>query len=232
MEDIRQTIAENILSLRSDRGMTQLELAEVLNYSDKAISKWERGESIPDVITLKAMADLFGVTVDYIITSHDPGEHRRASRVTRNNHIFITLISVVSVWVLGTCVFSISAIVGEGLWISFIACVPVSCLVLMIFNSIWGRPRLNLLCISAFMWSLLLMIYLIFIVYTDLNLWTLFFIGVPAQVAFSLGLGIRRPKSKSSHEVKQLIMKNRRKKKTEDQTAVAGEDDTDAVDEK
>ena len=215
MEDIRQTIADNVLLLRGERGMTQLELAEILNYSDKAVSKWERGESIPDVITLKAMADLFGVTVDYIITPHDPEEKRKGSRITRNNHIFITLISIVSVWILGTCVFSISAIIGEGLWISFIACVPVSCLVLMIFNSIWGRPKLNLLCISAFMWSFLLTIYLIFIVYTDINLWTLFFIGVPAQMAFSLGLGIRKPRHKSQKEVKQLITKNKRRKNTE-----------------
>ena len=214
MDDIRQTIAENILSLRNDKGMTQLELAEVLNYSDKAVSKWERGESIPDVITLKAMADLFGVTVDYIITPHKPGEKRKGSNTIRNNHIFITLISVVGVWILGTCVFSISSIVGKGLWISFVACVPVSCLVLMIFNSIWGRPKLNLLCISAFMWSFLLTIYLIFIVYTEANLWSLFFIGVPAQVAFSLGLGIRRPKDKSKKEVNRLITKNKRRKKT------------------
>lgn len=214
MDDIRQTIADNILALRSDKGMTQLELAEVLNYSDKAVSKWERGESIPDVITLKAISDLFGVTVDYIITPHKPGEKRKGSNTVRNNHIFITLISVVGVWILGTCVFSISSIVGEGLWISFVACVPVSCLVLMIFNSIWGRPKLNLLCISAFMWSFLLTIYLIFIVYTEANLWPLFFIGVPAQVAFSLGLGIRKPKHKSKKEVNRLITKNQRRKKT------------------
>ncbi len=195
--------------------MTQLELAEILNYSDKAVSKWERGESIPDVITLKAIADLFGVTVDYLITEHLPDEKRKGSKTIRNNKIFITLISVVGVWILGTCVFAVSSIVGEGLWVSFIACVPASCLVLMIFNSIWGKPKLNLLCISAMMWSLLVTLYVIFLVYCEWDLWAIFLVGIPAQLALSLGLGIRKPKSKSKKEVTRLIESHKKKKASE-----------------
>ena len=82
--------------------LTQLELAEMLNYSDKAVSKWERGESVPDVITLKKIADLFGVTVDYIITEHTEGEKPHVSKVKRNNQIVITLIAFFVVWLLGT----------------------------------------------------------------------------------------------------------------------------------
>ena len=71
--DLKQTIAKNITALRQGRKMTQIELAEKLNYSDKAISKWERGESIPDVTVLKSIADLFGVTLDYLLQeSHEP----------------------------------------------------------------------------------------------------------------------------------------------------------------
>ena len=80
MEDIKQIIAKNIASLRTDSKLTQLELAEKLNYSDKAISKWERGESIPDVITLKAVADLFGVTVDYLLTGRASGQDQQMAR--------------------------------------------------------------------------------------------------------------------------------------------------------
>ena len=61
MQDIKPIIAKNITILRQNAKMTQSELAEKLNYSDKAISKWERGESIPDITVLKALADLFGV---------------------------------------------------------------------------------------------------------------------------------------------------------------------------
>ena len=99
MEEIKQIAAKNIAALRIESKMTQLELAEKLNYSDKAVSKWERGESIPDVITLKAIADMFGVTVDYLITEHSENEKLPVNRHTRNNHIMIALISVAAVWI-------------------------------------------------------------------------------------------------------------------------------------
>ena len=67
-------IAGNIGKLRREAGMTQLELAEELNYSDKAVSKWERGESIPDVIILKQLADRFSVSVDFLLRADHPSE--------------------------------------------------------------------------------------------------------------------------------------------------------------
>ena len=71
MEEMKKTVAANIAELRKFNHMTQAELADKLCYSDKAISKWERGESIPDVFTLKQVADLFSVTVDYLLTDHE-----------------------------------------------------------------------------------------------------------------------------------------------------------------
>ena len=68
MEDIKSIVAKNLSDLRQRNGMTQLELAERLNYSDKTISKWERAESSPDIAVLVEIADLFGVTVDYLVT--------------------------------------------------------------------------------------------------------------------------------------------------------------------
>ena len=73
MEQIRAIIAFNISSMRLRAGMTQQELADMLNYSDKAVSKWERGESVPDISVLARVAEIFGVTVDYLITDHRPG---------------------------------------------------------------------------------------------------------------------------------------------------------------
>jgi transcriptional regulator with XRE-family HTH domain len=72
MEDYKRIIANNITELRKAVPLTQAELAEKLNYSDKAVSKWERGESIPDVIVLKQIAELFGVTVDYLLEDVHP----------------------------------------------------------------------------------------------------------------------------------------------------------------
>ena len=120
MEDMKRIIAQNIASLRKRNGMTQLDLAEKLNYSDKAVSKWERGDSIPDIMVLKTMADLFGVTVDYLITdeheetvteqeelppAQEPPKprHRFPFRV----HAVITAMSVMLVWLIATFLFFI-----------------------------------------------------------------------------------------------------------------------------
>ena len=74
MEDLKQIVAANIIALRTNLELTQAELGEKLNYSDKSISKWERGEAIPDVRVLKEMAQIFGVTVDYLINDHNGEE--------------------------------------------------------------------------------------------------------------------------------------------------------------
>ena len=171
--------------------MTQSELAEKLNYSDKAVSKWERGESIPDVITLKAIADMFGVTVDYLITEHSENEKPPVNRHTRNNHTMIALISVAAVWLLGTCAYSFGWIFDAYLWMAFVVCVPVSAIVLLVFNSIWGKRIWNLYIISTIMWGTFLSVFLGVTVYTDYNIWIIFIIGIPAQVLISLCFGIK-----------------------------------------
>ncbi len=196
MEEIKQIIAKNIASLRTKAKLTQLELAEKLNYSDKAVSKWERGESIPDVITLKAVADLFGVTVDYLLCEHAEGEEPPVTKHTRNNHVLITLISVVAVWLLGTCAYTFGWIFHTHLWMAFVVCVPISAIILLVFNSIWGRRIWNMYIISGLLWSTFLSIYLGVSVYTEYNIWMIFLVGIPAQVVIFLCFGIRTPSKK------------------------------------
>ena len=83
MTELRDAIAKNICKLRTDAGMTQAALAEVLNYSDKAVSKWERSESVPDVFMLKRIAEYFGVTIDYLLEiEHTP--EQEVARVEKN----------------------------------------------------------------------------------------------------------------------------------------------------
>ena len=110
MEDIKQVIAKNIADLRRRDGLTQLDLAEHLNYTDKAVSKWERGESVPDIAVLKQIADLFHVTVDYLVTEeHDSvsGTKQSHSR-KKQNRAFITGMSVLLVWLIATVAFCAS----------------------------------------------------------------------------------------------------------------------------
>lgn len=181
--------------------MTQAELAERLNYSDKAISKWERAESIPDIYILKRLADMFGVTVDWLIK--DNGEHP----ITENNrkaknHKLITLISAASVWFVALVVFVSCWIANKAvcdLWLIFVAAVPATAILLLIFNSIWGkRKRLkNMLIISALIWSGLALIFLMLLRLAGMtSAWMIFLIGIPAQVVVVLSHKLERTGSK------------------------------------
>jgi len=194
MEELKMIIAGNIGKLRREAGMTQLELAEKLNYSDKAISKWERGESIPDVVTLKEVAELFSVTVDYLLRADHPVEvaaKREYTKAQKRNRSLITAMSCVLVWLIATFVYANADMATQGslrLWQAFVYAVPVTMVVLLVFNSIWGRRRLNFLIISILVWSILASIYLSML---SLNLWLIFLIGIPAQIIILLWSGIR-----------------------------------------
>ena len=199
MEDLKKIIARNITDLRRASDMTQLELAEKLNYTDKAVSKWERGESIPDISVLKAIADLFDVTVDYLLTidhvekvtevllSEDAvDEAARHARRKQGNYRTITLISVLLVWLVATFAFVMAKLIyadAVNHWLAFVYAVPLSFVVWLIFHSIWFRGRRNLLIISLLMWSLIAAIHISFVVLAKQfeNIWLLYILGVPGQ---------------------------------------------------
>ena len=199
MEELKMIIAGNIGKLRREAGLTQLELAEKLNYSDKAVSKWERGESIPDVGTLKGIADLFSVTVDYLLRADHPLEvaaKREYTKTQRRNRKLISAMSCVLVWLIATFVYANVDLVTHGyvrMWLIFVYAVPATLIVMLVFNSIWGNPRRNFIIISVLVWSLLASVYLTAL---PLNLWLIFIIGIPAQVIILLWAGIRVKKRK------------------------------------
>lgn len=62
-----KSIGETIASLRKKKGMTQNELAEKMNVTDKAVSKWERDLSCPDVNTISKLADVLDTSVDELL---------------------------------------------------------------------------------------------------------------------------------------------------------------------
>ncbi len=197
MEDLKKIIAANISTLRREHGLTQLDLAERLNFSDKAVSKWERGESYPDVVTLKEMAVVFSVSVDYLLQAEHPQEknrHREYTRRQKRNRFLIAAISCVLVWLIATAVFVNLDLLTDlsGDWLPFVYAVPVTAIVILVFNSIWGKPQWNFLIISVLMWSVLTALCLTLLQALQLNLWLLFLIGVPGQVIIGLWAGIRK----------------------------------------
>lgn len=79
---MKNTFGSMIASLRKENGMTQLELAEKMNVTDKAVSKWERDLAFPDVQTLPKLAELFGVSVDDLIKART-GENMKENKILK-----------------------------------------------------------------------------------------------------------------------------------------------------
>ena len=191
MDDLRRVLAENISELRKSNNLTQAEFAERLNYSDKAVSKWERGDSLPDVIVLKTIADMYGVGLDDMLRENgvrhvvSPDEVLRDEQLTQK--ILITALWVTMVWIVAADVFLYSQYSrGTMFWMAFVWAVPVSFLVALIFARRWGAAdfkRISCILSSGFVWSALISFYFQFMSY---NIWMIFFIGVPVQITLIL----------------------------------------------
>ncbi len=186
MESLKEIIAKNIADLRRDAHLTQAELAQKLNYSDKAVSKWERGESVPDIFILKEIADLFAVSVDYLLTAEHKDTTKEIPPKKRRRHVSITLLSVALVWLIATILFvsvGIALADIQGMWLVYVYAIPVTCIVLIVFNTMWFAPRRNYLFITVLVWSLLLALFLTIRLPM---IWMLFLLGIPAQIIIFL----------------------------------------------
>ncbi|MBQ2738479.1 MAG: helix-turn-helix transcriptional regulator [Clostridia bacterium] len=199
MKELKEIIATNISELRSEAGITQIKLASALNYSDKAVSKWERAESIPDIVVLKQIADYFHVTVDYLLCEeHREHKEKRKHmlRQMRRNNFIITCLSILLVWFIATFIFVELNITlttpAIPSWMVFIYAIPVSLTVLLVLNSVWGNKRLNYLIISLMVWTVLLTVYLTLLFAIEQSLWLIFILGIPAQLIIFLWSGLKR----------------------------------------
>lgn len=192
MENIKFIIAKNISELRISNSMTQLELAEKLHYSDKAVSKWERGDSMPEISTLVAIANLFGVTLDYLVSEKHSSADKSALSVYDNrkktNRTIITAISILLVWFIALVVYVFIDIISSDIhwhWVTFLYSVPAALIVWLVFNSIWFNTRLNYLIISLLVWSVIACIHITFLIF-KINIWQIYALGVPGQLVILL----------------------------------------------
>lgn len=200
MEDIKSNVAKNIAQLRILNNMTQMELAEKLNYSDKTISKWERAESSPDISVLVEMADLFGVTLDYLIrteTIEEAVTKRKEKEVTFNRRA-VSYIAEGGAWIVAIFAFIVTTLIINRMtfqWLYFVYALPIVLIVKLIFNSIWFNPRHNYLIISALLWSILATIHITFL-YFKIDVSLIYLLGVAGQVVIVLASYINKPKNK------------------------------------
>lgn len=185
--DIKENFAKNLTLYRKALGLTQVELAEKLNYSDKAISKWERGEALPDVIVLKQIADIFSLKVDDLIS--EPKPVKRIIRNLGKKRVSVALWATSIVWLIAILFFAIGDIILAPIgirhtWIAFIIAVPITLIVLLVLTHVWGKTIINYFITSLLCWSLLTCVFLVLLFALPVkprNLWEIFLIGIPLQ---------------------------------------------------
>ena len=199
-EKLKAQLGANIVMYRKRSGLTQAKLAEQLNYSDKAVSKWERGESVPDVLTLVQLAELFDITLDELIRDpneipvHEEGpiEHAMEVAVERTlkrkaNKKVILLLSSLLVWFVALLVFVVvSSLDIPRSWIAFLYAIPVDAIVQLSLRSAWRDFRWNKTLISILMWGGLLSLYVSLKLFVHVDIWKLFLLGIPGQLAVFL----------------------------------------------
>ena len=195
LEELKLITASNIINLRTQAGMTQAELGSKLNYSDKTISKWERAEAIPDAFVLKQMGELFGVSVDNLLSSHDewkpiPTEEPETEQVSYSTGRIIA-IAVSGVWTLALTAFVALWLVGLIVWQVFVAALPISILVYMVLICVFHRKRYLQHVIAVFVLSLFVAGFLL--CYPRYHPWQLFLIVIPAEIIVYLSCNLKSP---------------------------------------
>lgn len=213
LENLKGRIGTNIAVQRRQAGLTQAGLAEKLNYSDKAVSKWERGESMPDVLTLMQLAEQFEITVNDLLEDPNqlpgnPGKlekamtqvSEKALKRKANKNVILGL-STTLVWFVALLIFVvISSFDLPNSWISFFYAVPINAIVLLSLRSAWRDFRWNRVLISVIVWGFLLSIFTTFLVFLHFNMWKMFLLGIPGEIATTLWFRLFRPVKEEEHE--------------------------------
>ena len=215
-ENVKYRIGSNIAAYRKRDGLTQVSLAEKLNYSDKAVSKWERGESIPDVLTLMQLAELFGITVNDLVCDPNALPEHSGSKLEqamtqvsekalkrKANKNVIQALSSTLVWFIALFAFvilsSFDALETYSCLLFFVA-IPANAIVLLSLRSAWRDFRWNQMLISLIVWGSLLSIFMIILTAYHYNFWKVFLLGIPGQIAIFLWFRMFRPTKHTQKE--------------------------------
>ena len=217
IKDMNAIIGNNLLKLRKNMKLTQMEVAEKFNYSDKSISKWEKGESLPSVEVLCDLAQFYGVTLDDLTRENEnqeietkKQEKKEKKEKTHTPRMFstklmITLLSVGAAWLCATILFVVLKLcLNINYFMSFMWAGVASCIVLIVFNSIWGRMRYLFFILTALLWLTLASLQIQILLPTNINIWPVYFLGIPLQILIILWAAlIKKPKGFYKKEKKQ-----------------------------
>ena len=191
LTELKLVTASNIINERTKAGMTQAELGAKLNYSDKSVSKWERGEAIPDAYVLSEMAELFGVTVDYLLSSHTdwepPKEEMPEEEAPKYSVDIIIAITILGIWTMALTAFVVLWLLGTLWWPVFAVALTVSLLTYMVLLCVFKRTKYLQFVIAAFVLSVFFLLYVLL----PQKPWQLFLIAIPALIIVFLSCNIR-----------------------------------------
>lgn len=191
-KDIKKIVAKNLANLRKNKKITQTELAEQFGYSDKAISKWENGDTLPDIQTLYQLCEFYNVTLDFLVNEQSFEDkikyiNHLNKKIIINNSL-IELLYCSFVWVLAVIIyvylFTFSFI---NYWQIFIWALPGTSIVMLFFTKVWKNKLYTFIVRSIFFWTLITACYVQFIEY---NIWPLYFLMIPVQIALILTIAI------------------------------------------
>ena len=190
MEELKQTIADNLVAYRKQAHMTQQELAEKLNYSDKAVSKWERAEGVPDVLVLKTLADLYGVTVNDFLVDHTKPKKLRFKDFWAKRWL-ITLLSALLVFLVATIVVFVWLVVepnsaADVAKYTYLTALPISLIVVLVFSCMWGKIWHRCVTGSLLIWTLCLLIHLALNIVSLEYTWMIYVVGAAMQLLIIL----------------------------------------------
>ncbi len=180
IDELKRNVAQNIFFLRTANNLTQSELGSRLNYSDKAISKWERAEGLPDAYVLTRLSEIFDVSVDYLLHEHTEQDRRVDTAPIKNTKRLIVQTIIFGIIAIAVLLAVTLYIAFDTLyWQIFIYSLPVIFTVLMVFSFVWWRSKGAFLYTSLLLWSIILTAY---VALFSQNNWQLFFIGIPCQI--------------------------------------------------
>lgn len=191
-KDIKQIIAKNLANLRKNKKITQTELAEQFGYSDKAISKRENGDTLPDIQTLYQLCEFYNVTLDFLVSEQSFDEKikyiNHLNKKVIINNTLIELLYCSFVWILAVIIYVYLYTFSEiNYWQIFIWAIPATTIVMLLFTKVRKQKLYTFIVRSLFFWTLVTACYIQFIEY---NIWPLFFLMIPIQVALILTIAI------------------------------------------
>lgn len=199
MRDVRPIISKNLALLRKEKGLTQAELAQKFNYSDKAVSRWEHGDTLPDVNVLCELCDFYGITLADLTDEDCSSKKQEATKFSKEMRIYKIwrcILSSAFIWLLATTVFIYaSTVMGKsGMWVLFIWSVPLSCLAFLFFGKNIFNNLVHFILDSVIMWTLIASVFFTIMITTGYVFWQLFLIGIPLELILFLTYKMKKYK--------------------------------------